>query len=95
VAFFLTTPILGIMYYFLPKAASARSTPTASRGALLVPGVHLHLGGAAPPALHGAARLGANPGHGLQHHALGALLGGMLNGLLTLRGAWDKLRTDP
>ena len=25
----------------------------------------------------------------------GLLLGGMLNGLLTLRGAWDKLRTDP
>jgi hypothetical protein len=31
VAFFLTTPILGIMYYFLPKAAGGRSTATACR----------------------------------------------------------------
>ena len=31
VAFFLTTPILGIMYYFLPKAAGARSTATGCR----------------------------------------------------------------
>ena len=61
VAFFLTTPILGIMYYFLPEGGGAAG--------LLVPALHhpllgadlpLHLGRAAPPAQHGAARLGAD-----------------------------------
>ena len=63
VAFFLTTPFLGLMYYFLPKAAEPPGVqlPAVDR-ALLVAGVHLHLGRAAPPALHRAAGLGATLG---------------------------------
>ena len=59
VAFFLTTPFLGIMYYFLPKAAErpVYSLPALDHP-LLVAGLHLHLGRPAPPALHGAAGLG-------------------------------------
>jgi len=96
VAFFLTTPILGIMYYFLPKAANR---PVYSYRLSIVhfwslvfiyiwAGPHHLLNTALP--------------HWLQ--ILGMLFslmlwapswGGMLNGLLTLRGAWDKLRTDP
>ena len=76
VAFFLTTPILGIMYYFLPKAAErpVYSLPALDHP-LLVAGLHLHLGRAAPPALHRAARLGADARHALLADAVGAVAG--------------------
>ena len=66
VAFFLTTPFLGLMYYFLPKAAErpVYSLPAVDP-ALLVAGLHLHLGRPAPPALHGAAGVGVDARHGL------------------------------
>ena len=57
VAFFLTTPFLGLMYYFLPKAANR---PVFSYRLSI-----LHF------------------------------WGGMVNGLLTLRGAWNKVAEDP
>ncbi|MDX2111591.1 MAG: cytochrome-c oxidase, cbb3-type subunit I [Verrucomicrobiota bacterium] len=96
VAFFLTTPILGIMYYFLPKAAerpvySYRLSVVHFWSLVFIyiwAGPHHLLNTALP--------------HWLQ--ALGMLFslmlwapswGGMLNGLLTLRGAWHKVRTDP
>jgi cytochrome c oxidase cbb3-type subunit I/II len=94
VAFFLTTPILGIMYYFLPKAASGRCTPTGCRSSTSGPGLHLHLGRPAPPPQHGCPT-GAGLGMLFSLMLWAPSWGGMLNGLLTLRGAWDKLRTDP
>ena len=76
VAFFLTTPFLGLMYYFLPKAAERPGLLLqALDHPLLVARLHLHLGRPAPPALHGAARVGLDAGHGLLGHALDALLG--------------------
>jgi cytochrome c oxidase cbb3-type subunit I/II len=96
VAFFLTTPILGIMYYFLPKAANR---PVYSYRLSIVHFwslVFLYIW-AGPHHL-----LNTSLPHWLQ--MLGMLFslmlwapswGGMLNGLLTLRGAWAKLRTDP
>ena len=96
VAFFLTTPILGIMYYFLPKAAgrpvySYRLSVIHFWALVFVyiwAGPH-HLLYTALPAW--AQTLGM---------IFSVMLwapswGGMLNGLLTLRGAWDKVRTDP
>src|SRR3954464_6680933 len=96
VAFFLTTPILGIMYYFLPKAAER---PVYSYRLSIVhfwslvfmyiwAGPHHLLGTSLP---EWAQSLGM---------VFSLMLwapswGGMLNGLLTLRGGWDKLRTDP
>jgi cytochrome c oxidase cbb3-type subunit I/II len=96
VAFFLTTPILGIMYYFLPKAVER---PVYSYRLSIVHFWSLVF-----------IYIWAGPHH-LLNTALPAWLqylgmffslmlwapswGGMLNGLLTLRGAWDKLRTDP
>ncbi|HWA25548.1 MAG TPA: cytochrome-c oxidase, cbb3-type subunit I [Lacunisphaera sp.] len=96
VAFFLTTPILGIMYYFLPKAAER---PVYSYRLSVVHFWSLVF-----------LYIWAGPHH-LLNTALPAWLqllgmtfslmlwapswGGMLNGLLTLRGAWGKLRTDP
>ncbi|MEQ1850391.1 MAG: cytochrome-c oxidase, cbb3-type subunit I [Chthoniobacteraceae bacterium] len=96
VAFFLTTPILGIMYYFLPKAAGR---PVYSYRLSVIHFWSLVF-----------IYIWAGPHHLLNTslpvwlQTLGMLFslmlwapswGGMLNGLLTLRGAWDKLRTDP
>ncbi len=96
VAFFLTTPILGIMYYFVPKAADR---PVYSYRLSIIHFwalVFIYIW-AGPHHL-----LNTSLPHWLQ--TLGMLFSvmlwapswaGMLNGLLTLRGAWDKLRTDP
>lgn len=96
VAFFLTTPILGIMYYFLPKAADR---PVFSYRLSIV-----HFWGLV------FIYIWAGPHHLLYTalpdwaQTLGMIFslmlwapswGGMLNGLLTLKGAWDKLRIDP
>jgi cytochrome c oxidase cbb3-type subunit I/II len=96
VAFFLTTPILGIMYYFLPKAAdrpvySYRLSVIHFWSLVFVyiwAGPHHLLNTALPNWLQ------------LLGMTFSLMLwapswGGMLNGLLTLRGGWDKLRTDP
>jgi len=96
VAFFLTTPILGIMYYFVPKAANR---PVYSYRLSIIHFwslVFLYIW-AGPHHL-----LNTSLPHWLQ--LLGMLFslmlwapswGGMLNGLLTLRGGWNQLRTDP
>ncbi len=96
VAFFLTTPILGIMYYFMPKAVEQ---PVYSYRLSIVhfwalvfmyiwAGPHHLLYTALPD---WAQNLGV-----VFSVALWApSWGGMINGLLTLRGAWHKLRTDP
>jgi cytochrome c oxidase cbb3-type subunit I/II len=96
VAFFLTTPILGIMYYFLPKAAdrpvySYRLSVIHFWSLIFVyiwAGPHHLLNTALPD---WAQTLGM---------VFSVMLwapswGGMLNGLLTLKGAWGKVRTDP
>jgi len=96
VAFFLTTPVLGIMYYFLPKAAgrpiySYRLSIIHFWALIFVyiwAGPHHLLNSALPD---WAQTLGM---------IFSVMLwapswGGMLNGLLTLRGAWDKVRADP
>ena len=96
VAFFLTTPILGIMYYYLPKAAGR---PVYSYRLSIIHFWALVF-----------IYIWAGPHHLLYTslpdwaQSLGMIFslmlwapswGGMLNGLLTLRGAWDKVRTDP
>src|SRR6185436_6221777 len=62
---------------------------------LLGADLHLHVGGPAPPSLHRAARLGAVGGDGVLARPARAELGGMINGMMTLSGAWHKLRDDP
>jgi cytochrome c oxidase cbb3-type subunit I/II len=96
VAFFLTTPFLGLMYYFVPKAANR---PVYSYRLSIVhfwslifiyiwAGPHHLLYTALP---EWAQHLGV----AFSIMLLAPSWGGMINGLLTLRGAWDKVRTDP
>ena len=96
VAFFLTTPFLGLMYYFVPKAANR---PVYSYRLSIVhfwslifiyiwAGPHHLLYTALP---EWAQHLGTT----FSIMLLMPSWGGMINGLLTLRGAWDKVRTDP
>jgi cytochrome c oxidase cbb3-type subunit I/II len=96
VAFFLTTPYLGLMYYFVPKAANR---PVYSyRWSIIHFWALIFL------------YIWAGPHHLLYTalpewaQSLGTVFslmlilpswGGMLNGLMTLRGAWDKVREDP
>jgi cytochrome c oxidase cbb3-type subunit I/II len=93
VAFFLTTPYLGLMYYFIPKAAQR---PVYSYKLSIIHFWALIF-----------IYIWAGPHHLLYSslpdwaQSLGVVFsimliapswGGMLNGLLTLRGAWDKVR---
>src|SRR6188508_12438 len=96
VAFFLTTPILGIMYYFIPKAAerpvySYRLSVIHFWSLVFVyiwAGPHHLLNTSLPEWLQVL-------GMTFSLMLWAPSWGGMLNGLLTLRGAWHKLRTDP
>lgn len=96
VAFFLTTPFLGLMYYYLPKAANR---PVYSYRLSII-----HFWGLV------FIYIWAGPHHLLYTslpewaQTLGMIFsimlwapswGGMINGLLTLRGAWHLLRTEP
>jgi len=96
VAFFLTTPFLGLMYYFLPKAANR---PIYSYRLSILhfwtlifiyiwAGPHHLLYTALPD---WAQSLGTV----FSIMLIAPSWGGMINGLLTLRGAWDKVREDP
>src|SRR4051812_27147349 len=96
VAFFLTTPYLGIMYYFLPKASNR---PVYSYRLSIIhfwalifiyiwAGPHHLLYTALPD---WAQSLGTV----FSIMLIAPSWGGMLNGLFTLRGAWDKVREDP
>lgn len=96
VGFFLTTSFLGMMYYFVPKQAER---PIYSYRLSIVHFWALNF-----------TYMWAGPHH-LQHTALpdwaqslGMVFslillapswGGMINGIMTLSGAWNKLRTDP
>jgi cytochrome c oxidase cbb3-type subunit I/II len=95
VAFFLTTPYLGLMYYFLPKAANR---PVYSYRLSIIhfwalifiyiwAGPHHLLYTALPD---WAQSLGTV----FSVMLIAPSWGGMLNGLLTLRGVWDKVRED-
>jgi cytochrome c oxidase cbb3-type subunit I/II len=95
VAFFLTTPYLGIMYYFVPKAANR---PVYSYRLSIIhfwalifiyiwAGPHHLLYTSLPD---WAQSLGTV----FSIMLLAPSWGGMINGLLTLRGAWDKVRED-
>ena len=76
VGFLLTTPFLGLMYYYPAQGGRAAGLfLPAEHRPLLVAGVHLHLGRPAPPALHGPAGMGLDAGHALLGDAVDAVVG--------------------
>ncbi|MFC2114534.1 cytochrome-c oxidase, cbb3-type subunit I [Bacteroidota bacterium] len=96
VAFFLTTPFLGLMYYYLPKASNRPIYSYKLSIAHFWTLIFLYIW--------------AGPHHLLFQaipdwvQSLGVVFsimliapswGGMINGLITLRGAWDKVRDNP
>ncbi|MBL9148456.1 MAG: cytochrome-c oxidase, cbb3-type subunit I [Phycisphaerae bacterium] len=96
VAFFLTTPFLGLMYYFLPKAADR---PVFSYRLSIVHFwtiVFIYIW-AGPHHLHYTAVPEWASTLGMLFSVMLWMpsWGGMLNGLLTLRGAWNRVATDP
>ncbi|MGB5850304.1 MAG: cytochrome-c oxidase, cbb3-type subunit I, partial [Ignavibacteriaceae bacterium] len=96
VAFFLTTPYLGLMYYFLPKAANR---PIYSYRLSIVHFwalIFLYIWAGPHHLLYSALPDWAQSlGTVFSIMLIAPSWGGMLNGLLTLRGAWDKVREEP
>ncbi len=96
VGFFLTAGFLGIMYYFVPKQAGR---PVYSYRLSIVHfwalvAVYIWAG---PHHLHYTALpdWAQSLGMVMSLILLAPSWGGMINGMMTLSGAWDKLRTDP
>jgi cytochrome c oxidase cbb3-type subunit I/II len=96
VAFFLTTPYLGLMYYFLPKAADR---PVFSYRLSIIHFwalIFIYIWAGPHHLLYTALPDWAQSlGMVFSVMLVAPSWGGMLNGLLTLRGAWDKVRQDP
>ncbi|AXT58200.1 cytochrome-c oxidase, cbb3-type subunit I [Aquimarina sp. AD1] len=96
VAFFLTTPFLGLMYYFVPKAANR---PVYSYRLSIVHFwslIFIYIWAGPHHLLYSSLPDWAqNLGVAFSIMLIAPSWGGMINGLLTLRGAWDKVRTDP
>ncbi len=96
VAFFLTTPYLGLMYYFIPKASDR---PVYSYRLSIIHFwalIFIYIWAGPHHLLYTALPDWAqNLGVVFSIMLIAPSWGGMLNGLFTLRGAWDKVRVDP
>ncbi|MCC7393998.1 MAG: cytochrome-c oxidase, cbb3-type subunit I [Sphingomonadaceae bacterium] len=96
VAFFLTTPFLAMMYYFVPKQAQR---PVYSYRLSIIHFwslIFIYIW-AGPHHLHYTALPDWAQTLGMVFSIILWMpsWGGMINGLMTLNGAWDKIRTDP
>ncbi|MDN3644240.1 cytochrome-c oxidase, cbb3-type subunit I [Lutimonas halocynthiae] len=96
VAFFLTTPVLGLMYYFVPKVANR---PVYSYRLSIIHFwslIFIYIWAGPHHLLYTALPEWAqNLGTVFSIMLIFPSWGGMINGLLTLRGAWDKVRENP
>ncbi len=96
VGFFLTAGFLGIMYYFVPKQAErpvySYRLSVVHFWALIA--IYVWAG---PHHLHYTSLPDwtQSVGMAMSLVLLAPSWGGMINGIMTLSGAWDKLRTDP
>ncbi len=96
VAFFLTTPYLGMMYYYLPKMADR---PVYSYKLSILHFwslIFIYIWAGPHHLLYTSLPTWAQSlGVAFSIMLIAPSWGGMINGLLTLRGAWDKVREDP
>ncbi|MEM1124439.1 MAG: cytochrome-c oxidase, cbb3-type subunit I, partial [Bacteroidota bacterium] len=96
VAFFLTTPYLGLMYYFLPKAANRPVYSYKLSIIHFLALIFIYIWAGPHHLLYTSLPDWAQSlGMAFSLMLIAPSWGGMLNGLLTLRGAWDRVRTDP
>lgn len=93
VAFFLTTPYLGLMYYFIPKAANR---PVYSYRLSIIHFwalIFIYIWAGPHHLLYTSLPDWAQSmGTVFSIMLIAPSWGGMINGLLTLRGAWDRVR---
>ena len=96
VGFFLTAGFLGMMYYFVPKQAN-RPIYSYRLSVVHFWGLIFTYMWAGPHHLHYTALPDWTQSVGMVFSLilLAPSWGGMVNGIMTLSGAWDKLRTDP
>lgn len=96
VGFFLTAGFLGIMYYFVPKQAN-RPVYSYSLSIVHFWALIFTYMWAGPHHLHYTALPDWTQSLGMVFSLilLAPSWGGMINGIMTLSGAWHKLRTDP
>ena len=96
VGFFLTAGFLGIMYYFLPKQAE-RPVYSYRLSVVHFWALAFTYIWAGPHHLHYTALPDWTQSLGMVFSLilLAPSWGGMINGIMTLSGAWDKLRSDP
>ncbi|MBM3462854.1 MAG: cytochrome-c oxidase, cbb3-type subunit I, partial [Armatimonadetes bacterium] len=96
VGFLLTTPFLGLMYYYLPKAAER---PVYSYRLSVIHFwslIFLYIWAGPHHLLYTALPDWAQTlGMVFSLMLIAPSWGGMINGLMTLKGSWDKVRTDP
>src|SRR3954466_4608696 len=96
VGFFLTAGFLGMMYYFVPKQAD-RPVYSYRLSVVHFWALIFTYMWAGPHHLHYTALPDWTQSIGMVFSLvlLAPSWGGMINGIMTLSGAWDKLRTDP
>lgn len=96
VGFFLTAGFLGIMYYFIPKQAE-RPVYSYRLSVVHFWALSFTYIWAGPHHLHYTALPDWTQSLGMVFSLilLAPSWGGMINGIMTLSGAWEKLRTDP
>jgi cytochrome c oxidase cbb3-type subunit 1 len=96
VGFFLTAGFLGIMYYFIPKAAG-RPVYSYRLSVVHFWALIFTYMWAGPHHLHYTALPDWTQSLGMMFSLilLAPSWGGMINGIMTLSGAWHKLREDP
>ncbi|MBC8267941.1 MAG: cytochrome-c oxidase, cbb3-type subunit I [Rhodospirillaceae bacterium] len=96
VGFFLTAGFLGIMYYFIPKQAD-RPVYSYRLSVVHFWSITFLYIWAGPHHLHYTALPDWTQTLGMTFSVMLWMpsWGGMINGFMTLSGAWDKLRTDP
>lgn len=96
VAFLLTTPFLGLMYYYVPKALNR---PIYSYRLSIIHFwslVFLYIWAGPHHLLYSVLPEWAQTlGMVFSIMLLAPSWGGMINGLLTMRGAWDRIRKEP
>ena len=96
VGFILTAGYLGMVYYFIPETGRASCVLVqAVDRPLLGADLHLYVGRSAPPAVTALPDWAQSLGMVFSLILLAPSWGGMINGIMTLSGAWHKLRTDP